>query len=85
MDVYEHILQGIYDLPSYLDAQARDLIRKLLNPESRLRPTISGIRSHPYFNDVNWCLADNVALAPPALTETSEPTKEQFRTNLFDR
>ena len=84
MEVYEHILQGLYEVPSYVDGRAKDLIRRLLNPEQRNRPSIVGVRAHAYFGDVDWMLADNVLVEPPVVGEGGDRFKEQFRTDLFD-
>ena len=84
MEVYEHVLQGLYELPSFIDTQAKDLIRRLLNPEPRLRPSITGVRAHAYFGDVDWLLADSVLVVPPALGESGAIHREHFRTDLFD-
>lgn len=84
MEVYEHILQGLYEVPSYVDGRAKDLIRRLLNPEQRNRPSIAGVRAHAYFGDVDWMLADNVLVEPPVVGEGGDRFKEQFRTDLFD-
>lgn len=84
MEVYECILKGLYELPSFIDIQAKDLIRRLLNPEPRLRLSIAGIRAHAYFGDVDWMRADSVLVVPPALGEYGARHREQFRTDLFD-
>ena len=84
MEVYEHVLQGLYELPSFIDTQAKDLIRRLLTPEPRLRPSITGVRAHAYFGDVDWLLADSVLVVPPALGESGAIHREHFRTDLFD-
>lgn len=38
MDIYDKILDGVYDLPPFLTAPAKDIIRRLLcrNPATRL-------------------------------------------------
>ena len=84
MEVYERIVAGVYELPAHLDAAAKDLIRRLLNPEPLFRLDISGVLRHAYFQGVNWSDVDELLLEAPALDKVPEKVREEFQTNLFD-
>lgn len=41
----------MYDDPQGVTAEARDIIRKMLNPNPKERITIAEIRKHPWINE----------------------------------
>lgn len=66
----EKILKGKLNLPPYLTADARDLVRKLLKRQvsGRLGSTpgdASQIRAHQFFKHINWCDVLSRRMEPP--------------------
>ncbi|KAL9297201.1 hypothetical protein ACSQ67_023097 [Phaseolus vulgaris] len=47
-NLFDKIKGGVFSLPCYLSAEARDLIAKMLNVEPMKRMTISEIQEHPW-------------------------------------
>ena len=82
--MYERIIEGTYEIPSHVDAAAKDLVRKLLNPEAKFRPNIDQVMAHPYFQDIDWTLVDQLQLDPPSLEGVTERTVAEYETDLFD-
>ena len=48
--MYEQILSGKFELPSYLSNNAKDILTKILEVEPRKRIKFEEIKSHPWFN-----------------------------------
>ncbi|XP_055704102.1 ribosomal protein S6 kinase beta-1 isoform X1 [Phlebotomus papatasi] len=66
----ETILKGKLNLPGYLTAEARDLIRRLMKRQvpQRLGAGISdgaAVRAHPFFKHVQWADVIHRRLEPP--------------------
>ncbi|KAL3267904.1 hypothetical protein HHI36_007043 [Cryptolaemus montrouzieri] len=66
----EKILKGKLNLPPYLTADAKDLIRKLLKRQVAARlgsppDDAKGIKQHSYFKAINWEDVVNKKLDPP--------------------
>lgn len=78
--MYEKIIRGKLTFPSYLKPSAVDLLSKLLerNPKNRLgtgKETDDGfnqIKSHPFFEDIDWDKLDARELPPPFTPENVE-------------
>ena len=43
MGIYKKIIAGIIEFPRFFDVKAKDLIRKLLNPEISLRLGVNDV------------------------------------------
>lgn len=59
MKIYENILKGKVQFPPYVNADAQDLLRKLITPDltKRLGNLHGGSRdvmNHPWFAEVTW-------------------------------
>ena len=57
--ILEDIIQQNIEFPDFFSENAIDLIQKLLNPNPKLRlgsgaTGIDEIKSHPFFEDINW-------------------------------
>jgi len=57
--VYEKILAGRIHFPSHFDADAKDLVRKLLAADrtqrlGNLKGSAEDVKNHPYFKDIDW-------------------------------
>ncbi|XP_043213337.1 ribosomal protein S6 kinase beta-1-like [Amphibalanus amphitrite] len=80
----EKILKGKLNLPPYLTADARDLVRKLLKRQEKQRlgsgpEDADPIKTHPFFKNTNWADVANRQLEPPFKPSlTSEEDTSQF-------
>jgi len=56
--IYKKIIAGIIEFPRFFDVKAKDLIRKLLNPEISYRLGVSddgeSVKKHKWFRGVDW-------------------------------
>jgi hypothetical protein len=43
LGIYQKILKGVIEFPSFLSLRSKDLIRKLLNPEVKYRLGVSDV------------------------------------------
>jgi len=87
---YDEDMQNMYNkkmnsdptIPEYVPELARDLITKFLDkdPETRLQE-IQDIKSHPYFQGINWEKLYNKEITPPFIPNVK--TKES--TDLIDK
>jgi 5'-AMP-activated protein kinase catalytic alpha subunit len=50
--LYKKILSANYQIPNFVSAECKDLIKKLLDTDPRTRITISEIRDHPWYKQV---------------------------------
>lgn len=46
LGIYQKILKGIIEFPSFLSLRSKDLIRKLLNPEVKYRLGVNDVIFH---------------------------------------
>ena len=72
--------------PSGIDSNAKDLIEKLLivNPKERLGAEGSeSIKSHPFFEGVDWNLAYEKKLNPPFIPKLKSETDLRYFDNVF--
>ena len=51
-NLYKKILGGDYTIPKFLSADAKDILKGILNTDPSKRYTIEDIRKHPWFNQV---------------------------------
>jgi len=56
--IYKKIIAGIIEFPRFFDVKAKDLIRKLLNPEISFRMGVNddgeSVKKHKWFRGVDW-------------------------------
>jgi len=56
--IYKKIIAGIIEFPRFFDVKAKDLIRKLLNPEISFRLGVNddgdSVKKHKWFRGVDW-------------------------------
>ena len=52
--VFERISSNKVKFPESFDAEAKDLVEKLLNRNPNLRPDFEEIKSHGFFKGINW-------------------------------
>lgn len=68
--LYEKIIRGSYEIPSYVSAAATDLIRGLLHPDSAKRlgdstAEAGSVRNHVWFSGVDFEAVQQKAVTPP--------------------
>jgi len=56
LGIYQKILKGIIEFPAFLSVRAKDLIRKLLNPEVKYRIGVSDVIN---FNNLERLISEN--------------------------
>lgn len=56
--IYKKIIAGIIEFPRFFDVKAKDVIRKLLNPEYTFRLGVNddgeSVKKHKWFRGVDW-------------------------------
>ena len=67
-----------------MDQAAKDLIKRLLVQEARMRPSIEEVMAHRYFGGVEWERVECGEADPPVIDEGSEREKMMFQTDIFD-
>ncbi|CAG8789261.1 13938_t:CDS:2, partial [Dentiscutata erythropus] len=55
-EIFRNILNHVIQWPpeGFLSLEAKDLISKLLNQDPEKRPTVEEIKTHPFFNGIDW-------------------------------
>ena len=69
MKLYKLIVSGKIIFPNTLTPNSRSLISVLTQKSPEKRPTISEIKSHPFFEGINWTKLMNRELDPPLVME----------------
>jgi protein kinase X len=74
--IYQKILAGKTEWPRYIDAVAKDLIKKLLvnDRSKRLGAMKNGsedIKSHKWFKSVDWATVDQRRMTPPIVPKVN--------------
>lgn len=70
METYKKIVSGKHEFPSYFSRSARDLIRKLLQPDlsrrfGNLKGGTNDIKQHPWFHQTDWNKMAKKQCKPP--------------------
>merc|ERR1740123_865982 len=76
--IFESVLQGDVNCPKHMDAQARDLVLKLLvqDPAKRLgslKKGLRGIQRHPFFKGSDWVALRSRKAKSPHVPAVSGP------------
>jgi serine/threonine protein kinase len=83
--IYKKVLKGLLELPRFLSPEAKDIIRKLLTPEVRIRLGVSddgqSIIKHPFFEGVDLEGILMGRISPPWVP----PLRSQTDTTFFQR
>ena len=53
-ELFRNIRNGMLQFPKTVRADAQDLMRKLMNKDPTKRPSISQVKHHLFFRDINW-------------------------------
>ena len=75
---YDNILHAEPVFPSDMDPKIVDLIKKLLSKNPSKRPTFDEIKSHPFFEGLNWDKVYNQEYMPGFIPLTSDPLLTNF-------
>ena len=74
--MYQNILRGTLEMPSFLSFEIRSLISQLLIrcPQRRLgaQRGVEEIKEHPFLGDVDWQRVLNKELTPPIVPSLRE-------------
>lgn len=86
MVLYQNILAGKIEYPSYVSRQAKDLISKLLTADltrrlGNLRSGAKDIRRHPWFRGIDWAALEKKQLRPPMVPKAAS----EDDTSYFDQ
>ena len=83
--LYNSIQKAKLQIPSVISREARDLLSRMLNKRPRERITIDQIKSHPFFNGIDWDKLADKKEEPPIMLimdelNESQATIDQFNT-----
>jgi serine/threonine protein kinase len=53
-ELFRNIKSGMLQFPKTVKPEAQDLMRKLMNKDPSKRPSISQVKHHVFFRDINW-------------------------------
>lgn len=53
-ELFRNIKNGMLQFPKTVRPEAQDLMRKLMNKDPTKRPSISQVKHHVFFRDINW-------------------------------
>ncbi|GAA5831550.1 hypothetical protein JCM11251_000745 [Rhodosporidiobolus azoricus] len=78
LEIYEKILQGRFGVPSHVDPLAKDLIRRLLTADlskrlGNLKGGAQDVKTHPWFEGVDWAAVERKEIRAPIIPHTSIP------------
>ena len=76
--IYQKILLGKVEFPRHFDAQAKDLIRKLVNLDvakrvGALKGRADDVQKHKWFRGIDWEALLRREVAPPIVPEVRHP------------
>ncbi|PKC71781.1 kinase-like protein, partial [Rhizophagus irregularis] len=73
--IFKNILNHDIQWPpeGFLSAEAKDLITKLLNQDPEKRPSLSEIKAHPFFRDIDW---DHIRQQPAPFVPNPEDEQD---------
>lgn len=97
--LFENILSCRYEIPDYIDINAKDIIKELLNLNVNERLNSNNIKSHPFFCDINWIELSKQTIKSPFIPKKNSnyysndkndfldddlTDKEKYLFNIFD-
>jgi len=86
MGIYQKVLAGRIEFPKHVESGARDIIRRLLAYDRSKRygcmsNGAEDVKSHPWFNGIDWNVCLQKGLTPPYVPPTASPDD----TSLYDQ
>jgi serine/threonine protein kinase len=83
--IYKKIIVGIIEFPQFLSLRAKDIIRKLLNPDHTRRLGVrehgEDVKRHKWFRGVDWDALYRKEIPPPWIP----PLKSEEDSSWFDK
>ena len=79
--IYKKVLECHVDYNSLIDPAAWDLISRLLVKDPFQRITEEGIKSHEFFQGINWDQCDRGRLIPLMVPDISGPADTTYYDN----
>jgi len=86
-ELFRNIKNGMLQFPKTVKPEAQDLMRKLMNKDPTKRPSISQVKHHVFFREINWEDLEAKRIKPPRLgnkwlqlDETGEEPSEELPT-----
>jgi serine/threonine protein kinase len=70
--LFNQIKESKFIIHNSLGKEAQNLVKKLLNRKPSKRPKIQDIKSHPFFNNINWELLYEKRYLPPVVGDIIE-------------
>lgn len=80
-EMYEYILKGNLKFPSYVSAEAQDLIKGLLEKDHEKRlgtRSTDDIRKHPWFRSIDWEKLARKEIPPPFVPDSRSIEKDDY-------
>ena len=77
--LYSNILKGNLKFPVGFNEAAQDLITKLMQVEPEARPSIDEIKSHGFFEGIDWTSLQNKEIPPPFSPQFLKGVKKNNR------
>ena len=66
-ELFRNIKNGMLQFPKTVKPEAQDLMRKLMHKDPTKRPSISQVKHHIFFKDINWEDLEKKRVKPPRL------------------
>jgi serine/threonine protein kinase len=66
-ELYKDIAKGRLKMPGYLSRESRDLMQRLMYKDATKRPDFNQVKSHAFFDSIDWKLLEAKALDPPEI------------------
>lgn len=66
-ELFKNIKNAQLQFPAAVRAEAKDLIKKVMNRDATKRPSISQLKRHPFFREIDWDTMLAKKVRPPRL------------------
>lgn len=76
-ELFKNIRNAQLQFPAAVRPEAKDLIKKVMNRDASKRPTISQLKRHPFFREIDWDLLLAKKVRPPRLGPTWKQVDEE--------
>lgn len=88
-ELFHNIRSSQLTFPAVVRPEAKDLIKKVMQRDASKRPTISQVKHHPFFRDIDWEAILQMQIKPPRLAahwkQVEDMTKEQVEVDFTAR
>ncbi|KAI8355117.1 hypothetical protein EDC96DRAFT_266898 [Choanephora cucurbitarum] len=83
MEMYTRVLEDSVEFPSSFDMKTKDLLSGLLEKEPSDRLGVDQIKSHPFFDSIDWHCVKQQRLRPPSLPSIRHESDVSYFDALF--